>query len=304
MDRIFLCSFGNSSYLSSLSRLRAQAEETGWFYRVECSTEKNLSAFFRQEAADLLKQEVRGFGYWIWKPQILLQCLQQMEYGDILLYTDAGCHINEVGKNMFLAYIKEVKKHPSGFLVFGARKGSLERQYTKGDIFSYFGIQEDDDIYNSGQIHATTFFLRKDDKCLSPIKPIQQQIDERTKFFEDKHVIGMHIRRGDHTTPTLGSPLSLFISKIEEEVTLDPNTYFYVASDSFSEKKKLKDLFGERIITRFDEVRRDNESGIVDALVELYTLAHTSKIYGSLASSYSSLAAELYSIKLEILSLV
>lgn len=163
MDRIFLCSFGNSSYLSSLSRLRAQAEETGWFYRVECSTEKNLSAFFRQEAADLLKQEVRGFGYWIWKPQILLQCLQQMEYGDILLYTDAGCHINEVGKNMFLAYIKEVKKHPSGFLVFGARKGSLERQYTKGDIFSYFGIQEDDDIYNSGQIHATTFFLRKDD---------------------------------------------------------------------------------------------------------------------------------------------
>ena len=53
MDRIFLCSFGNSSYLSSLSRLRAQAEETGWFYRVECSTEKNLSAFFRQEAADL-----------------------------------------------------------------------------------------------------------------------------------------------------------------------------------------------------------------------------------------------------------
>lgn len=55
MDRIFLCSFGNSSYLSSLSRLRAQAEETGWFYRVECSTEKNLSAFFRQEAADLFK---------------------------------------------------------------------------------------------------------------------------------------------------------------------------------------------------------------------------------------------------------
>ena len=40
MDRIFLCSFGNSSYLSSLSRLRAQAEETGWFYRVECNTEK------------------------------------------------------------------------------------------------------------------------------------------------------------------------------------------------------------------------------------------------------------------------
>lgn len=185
MDRIFLCSFGNSSYLSSLSRLRAQAEETGWFYRVECSTEKNLSAFFRQEAADLLKQEVRGFGYWIWKPQILLQCLQQMEYGDILLYTDAGCHINEVGKNMFLAYIKEVKKHPSGFLVFGARKGSLERQYTKGDIFSYFGIQEDDDIYNSGQIHATTFFLRKDDHTQKVVECWKKVMMENRNLIDD-----------------------------------------------------------------------------------------------------------------------
>lgn len=45
MDRIFLCSFGNSSYLSSLSRLRAQAEETGWFYRVECSTKKSICLF-------------------------------------------------------------------------------------------------------------------------------------------------------------------------------------------------------------------------------------------------------------------
>ena len=167
------------------SRLRAQAEETGWFYRVECSTEKNLSAFFRQEAADLLKQEVRGFGYWIWKPQILLQCLQQMEYGDILLYTDAGCHINEVGKNMFLAYIKEVKKHPSGFLVFGARKGSLERQYTKGDIFSYFGIQEDDDIYNSGQIHATTFFLRKDDHTQKVVECWKKVMMENRNLIDD-----------------------------------------------------------------------------------------------------------------------
>lgn len=40
MDRIFLCSFGNSSYLSSLSRLRAQAEETGWFYRVNVIRKK------------------------------------------------------------------------------------------------------------------------------------------------------------------------------------------------------------------------------------------------------------------------
>ena len=206
-------------------------------------------------------------------------------------------------------YIYDRPRKRNFWLPYLYQKVAFPERFYEKDIYNRFSVES---LLNSFQKHDSVYLVQfrsfyKNEitfKCLSPIKPIQQQIDERTKFFEDKHVIGMHIRRGDHTTPTLGSPLSLFISKIEEEVTLDPKTYFYVASDSFSEKKKLKDLFGERIITRFDEVRRDNESGIVDALVELYTLAHTSKIYGSLASSYSSLAAELYSIKLEILSLV
>ena len=77
-----------------------------------------------------------------------------------------------------------------------------------------------------------------------------------------------------------------------------------MASDSSEEKRKLLDLFGDRIITSLKEVRRDNENGIVDALIELYTLAHTEKIYGSMASTYSTLAADLFSIKLEVLSLV
>lgn len=184
MDRIFLCSFGNSSYLSALSRLKVQAQETGWFYRIECGTEESLSPLFKQEVMDLLKPEVRGFGYWIWKPQIILQCLYQMEHGDILLYVDAGCHINRAGKNMFLAYIEEVKRHPSGFLVFGARKGSLERQYTKGDIFSYFNIR-DDDIYNSGQIHATAFFLRKDDHTQKIIEYWKEVMMEHRDLIDD-----------------------------------------------------------------------------------------------------------------------
>jgi len=189
MDRIFLCSFGNSSYLSSLSRLKAQAQETGWFYRIECSTEENLSPLFKQEVVDLLKPEVKGFGYWIWKPQILLQCLHQMEYGDVLFYADAGCHINRSGKNMFLTYIEEVKRHPSGFLVFGARKGSLERQYTKGDIFSYFNIQENDVIYDSGQIHATAFFLRKDDHTQKVIEYWKKVMMENHNLIDDSSSI-------------------------------------------------------------------------------------------------------------------
>lgn len=205
-------------------------------------------------------------------------------------------------------YIYDRPRKRNFWLPYLYQKIAFPERFYEKDIYSRFSVET---LLNSFQKHDSIYLVQfrsfyKDVvtlKSLLPIKSIQQRINERTKFFENKHVIGMHIRRGDHTTPTLGSPLSLFISKIEEEIALDPNTYFYVASDSFSEKKKLRDLFGERIITRFEEVRRDNESGIVDALVELYTLAHTAKIYGSLASSYSSLAAELLMKDIEILSI-
>ena len=74
-----------------------------------------------------------------------------------------------------------------------------------------------------------------------------------------------------------------------------------MASDDLAEKQKLKELFGDRIITSWEEVRRDTLQGIKDAVVELYTLASTKKIYGSASSTYSMLAALLGHIELEIL---
>ena len=127
-------------------------------------------------------------------------------------------------------------------------------------------------------------------------------IEQRKKKFQlDDHVIGVHIRRTDNTGSIQHSPLSLFVDKIQQELLLDPATRFYVASDDLTEKRKLKEQFGDRIITSWEEVRRDTLQGIKDAVVELYMLASTKKIYGSASSTYSMFAALLGHIKLEIL---
>lgn len=170
MSRIFLCSFSSSSFQSALKRLQGQAEQTAWFNRIFCFTEKKLSDAFKIQFHNFLSEDIRGFGYWIWKPQILLQCLSIMDDGDILLYMDAGCHLNKRGKKRFLKYVHEVEDNPSGFLVFGSSKNSIERQYTKQDLLAYMGVKEDDPIYDSGQIHATAFFVRKSDRTVEVIK--------------------------------------------------------------------------------------------------------------------------------------
>lgn len=140
-------------------------------------------------------------------------------------------------------------------------------------------------------------------RYLSPVERIQERIEKRIATFHANRVLGLHIRRTDNKGSILYSPLSLFIEKMKEEIRRDPNTSFYVASDSLSEKRKLLDLFGGHVKTEMNETRRDNQEGIEDALVELYTLAHTEKIYGSVASSFSTLASDFSSIRIEILSI-
>ena len=90
---------------------------------------------------------------------------------------------------------------------------------------------------------------------------------------------------------------------MDQELTCDPNLYFYVASDSLSDKLDLKKQFGDRVIMSLKEAQRENVNGIIDALVELYILSRCKKIYGSSHSSFSILAAELGGVELEILSL-
>lgn len=135
---------------------------------------------------------------------------------------------------------------------------------------------------------------------LRPIRSLQERISERISDFSP-HTVGVHIRRSDNAGAIQKSPLDLFIEKMKIEIDSDPSVRFYIASDSLEEKRKLKDIFGERIITVLDEVRRDTQDGIEEAVVELYALSHTSRIYGSHESSYSTLASLISNIELQVL---
>lgn len=185
MNHIYLCSFASSNIQHALLRLQEQANQVNWFHRIHCYTEKQLASDFINANIDLLSYDIRGFGYWIWKPQVVLQSLMQMEDGDVLLYMDAGCHLNINGANLFHKYVEIVRNSASGFLVFGSKRGTLERQYTKGDIFTYFNITPNDWIYNSGQIHATTFFIRKDPKTVRIIEEWKELMLSHKSFIDD-----------------------------------------------------------------------------------------------------------------------
>lgn len=134
-----------------------------------------------------------------------------------------------------------------------------------------------------------------------PIPALEHQIQRRTDGFGER-TIGLHIRRGDHVKSSECSPLRLFVQAIEQEIAHNEATNFYLASDSLKTKQTLIKQFGRRIITQLTSTSRNSEQGMQEAVIDLYTLSRTSKIYGSYWSSYSRVAANISNLELVILT--
>jgi hypothetical protein len=101
-------------------------------------------------------------------------------------------------------------------------------------------------------------------------------------------VVGVHIRRGDHTKAIALSPTKDFIQVMR---MYPATTFFFVASDSDAERKTLERAFPGRILTAAKNLSRDNPVGMVDSLRDFIGLARCSEILGSDGSSFSEIAA-------------
>lgn len=134
---------------------------------------------------------------------------------------------------------------------------------------------------------------------LRPIPELMDRIEAVTTEF-DSSTIGVHIRRTDNTKAAVVSTDQRFIDEMNEAITKDPRTRFYLATDSEQVKTIMRSQFGERIITGHRMADRTTTQGMQDALVELYALARTTFLLRSHFSSYSRTAAEIGKIRSRI----
>ncbi len=135
-----------------------------------------------------------------------------------------------------------------------------------------------------------------------PITEIQHKIDEYCKGFNNK-TIGLHIRRTDNKISIINSPIELFIKRIQEDLEKDSGCNYYLSTDDPDTESQLKTLFGPNIITRPKDYSRFSKTGVKDAVVDLFCLSNTSKIYGSYWSSFSEIASRINGIQIEKLKL-
>jgi hypothetical protein len=173
-QNIHFVTFGDSQkFQKCLNVITQEATSSKLFDYVHSYNETNLNKDFLNKHLSFMKRS-RGFGYWLWKPQIILQTFDKMNNGDILIYADSGCQINKEGKQRLQEYIELVNNsnydNLSFELTYDLTNNStccshLEKTWTKGDLLNFFPINK-----QSPQLMATAFIIKKSEFSINLVK--------------------------------------------------------------------------------------------------------------------------------------
>lgn len=142
-----------------------------------------------------------------------------------------------------------------------------------------------------------TFGNRQDYSIFRPRPSISNCINETQSHFDD-HTIGVHIRRSDHRECIQTTPVASFLAAMDHELTVDCRTRFYLATDCVETRELLLDRYPGKILRRNADLTRSTYGGMADAVIDLFSLAGTSKLIGNERSTFTSVASKLRSIPL------
>lgn len=147
-------------------------------------------------------------------------------------------------------------------------------------------------LSSHGHFHTTNhkrwlFHLRN----LKPHPIIQKEIYKRLHNIDMEKAIGFHIRRGDNVKSIQYSPTEKFI-EIAKENDKD-NVKFIIATDDNGVKTELEQCLGkDKCVFPAQERNRNSIEGIVEAVIDFFSIAKCSVLYGSYYSSFSEMVVK------------
>lgn len=177
----YLISFGdNNNFKYKKLMLRKESEQTNWFDEVIIHSPETLVDFFDKHK-DFVANS-RGYGYWIWKPYIILDLLEKINEGDNIFYIDCGGSIVGHKNKRFEEYLQILNNTP--IIVFGDG-GSFEnppdykeKYFQKMRVLKRFNLENDENFLNSGQVEGGVFICKK---CQESVDFVKEWLDLLTE---------------------------------------------------------------------------------------------------------------------------
>ncbi|WP_323783851.1 hypothetical protein [Thalassovita sp.] len=156
--KIHLASFADGAFHQRKVNFRLNAEEFGAFDTISIYDKASLPENFAKSHGNYMTNTKRGFGYWIWKPVVILETLQNADPDDCILYTDAGYTLNPEGKKRFSEYVELTMDSKYKMLSF--QNMAVESHYTKADLASRLGLTINSTDMKTTQLTANIMLLK------------------------------------------------------------------------------------------------------------------------------------------------
>jgi hypothetical protein len=200
----YLVSFADNNFKYQKQRLEKEAESSEWFNDVVIHSPETLVDFF--EKYKYFEKKFRGYGYWTWKPYIILDQLKKINEGDILVYIDCGGSILKHKKHRFDEYksLLDQTDRPvitfNDYVTFGEIKYK-EKYFQKMKVLKRFALENNEDFLNSGQIESGLFICKKSNFTVSLVQEWfdlliednyalvndEDDLPQREDFIEHRH---------------------------------------------------------------------------------------------------------------------
>jgi hypothetical protein len=124
----------------------------------ELFTPRRLSQILDSKTREFINANPKGFGYWVWKPYVIIDFLENNPNLEYLLYLDAGCElqINSTSVQNWDRYINLLQEF--GCLTFD--NGQTEDKWTKKELIDYLDASASQ--ASSNQLAAGVLFMRRE----------------------------------------------------------------------------------------------------------------------------------------------
>ena len=181
IQKLHFVSFGDDKYIRTKMRLKHQAGQSLFFSSINIFGPSDLGSDFAH--FDFIRNNPRGYGYWIWKLYFILRVLRTIQYDDILVYTDSGSSVNKNGNTRLQEYLSMLNDDSDKDIMCYQMRHLPEYKYTKNDVFEFFKL--DEKYRNSGQIHATVIYIRKTDRIINFLEKMYEINSNNYNLIDD-----------------------------------------------------------------------------------------------------------------------
>tara|TARA_B100001029_G_C15063999_1_gene461626 strand:- start:10804 stop:11652 length:849 start_codon:yes stop_codon:yes gene_type:complete len=187
----YFITYGSKDYSLQKKHLINLVKKSEYFDEYVSYGPKDLSKEFKQKYHEILKAD-RGGGYWIWKHEIILNLLDEINYGDCIVYSSAGSSFNINGKPRLDEYFEIINSSEKGNLRFQI-PNHIEKDWTTKEIFEYFNIEDTSSIRESEQLIANHFILKKNENSIEIFNEFRKLVEVNkdliTHKYDDKNQI-------------------------------------------------------------------------------------------------------------------